>query len=563
MWLIILDLVLLLSAAMLLGAIAERLRQSALLGYLVAGILLGPNTLGLIATREEVETLAELGVALLLFTIGLEFSWRRLRRTGAPGLVGGSAQVLVTLLLVAVGASLMGLDLRSSVALGAMIALSSTATVLRILVARAQLDSVHGRTALGVLLVQDVAVVPLIVLVTVMNDGSGLRRTALTVIEALGAALLLFTAFFITVNYIVPLLLRVTATRGYRELPILLAIVVGLGSAIAAHELGLSPALGAFIAGMLMAESPYATQIRADISALRTLLITLFFSSIGMFANPVWAAAHWLPITLLVFAIVIGKTLVVWLIMRLLRQTDRSALAAGLCLAQVGEFSFVLAEICRQRILDDGTTTGFLDPELFALLISATIVTLFLTPYLAAWAPRIANRLVEWRERGRFAPPAPRLEQPADAPTGDHIVIIGYGPSGEAVGETLAEHPERVVVVDLNPKLVRAAQLLGFRAQLGDARAGEVLENLQLTQAAAVVVTVPDPETSRSIIHHVRAQAPRVPILARSRYHIHRFELELAGAQVVVDEERVTGARLAQALWQRVGVGSADRTTRP
>jgi CPA2 family monovalent cation:H+ antiporter-2 len=548
---------------MLLGAIAERLRQSALLGYLVAGILLGPNTLGLIATREEVETLAELGVALLLFTIGLEFSWRRLRRTGAPGLVGGSAQVLVTLLLVAVGASLMGLDLRSSVALGAMIALSSTATVLRILVARAQLDSVHGRTALGVLLVQDVAVVPLIVLVTVMNDGSGLRRTALTVIEALGAALLLFTAFFITVNYIVPLLLRVTVTRGYRELPILLAIVVGLGSAIAAHELGLSPALGAFIAGMLMAESPYATQIRADISALRTLLITLFFSSIGMFANPVWAAAHWLPITLLVFAIVIGKTLVVWLIMRLLRQTDRSALAAGLCLAQVGEFSFVLAEICRQRILDDGTTTGFLDPELFALLISATIVTLFLTPYLAAWAPRIANRLVEWRERGRFAPPAPRLEQPADAPTGDHIVIIGYGPSGEAVGETLAEHPERVVVVDLNPKLVRAAQLLGFRAQLGDARAGEVLENLQLTQAAAVVVTVPDPETSRSIIHHVRAQAPRVPILARSRYHIHRFELELAGAQVVVDEERVTGARLAQALWQRVGVGSADRTTRP
>ncbi len=402
------------------------------------------------------------------------------------------------------------------------------------------------------LLVQDVAVVPLVLLVSTMNEGGSPEQIALTAAKAIGTVLLLIGVFYAVLNYIVPLLHRSTTARGYREFPSLLAIAVGLGSAIAAHELGLSPALGAFVAGMLMAESPYAVQIRADISSLRTLLITLFFSSIGMFADPLWAAARWLPIALLVLAIVLGKTLVVWVVMRLLGQTHRNALATGLCLAQVGEFSFVLAEIARRRTLDDGTTTGFLDPDLFGLVISSTIVTLFLTPYLVGLAPRIANRVIEWLERRRVVRPSPHEEPAAAEPWRDHIVIVGYGPSGQAVGEALAARPDRVVVVDLNPRLVRAAQRLGFRAQLGDARAGEVLEHLNLREANAVVVTVPDPEASRSIIHNVRALAPRVCIVARSRYHIYRFELELAGAQVVVDEERVMGARLTEALKPRV-----------
>jgi CPA2 family monovalent cation:H+ antiporter-2 len=553
MWPLLLDLVLLLSAAMLLGALAERLRQSVLVGYLVAGILLGPHTLGLIPTRAEVETLAELGVALLLFTIGLEFSWRRLRRTGKEGLLGGSAQVIVTLMLVCGGAMLIGLDMRSSLAVGAIIALSSTATVIRVLVARAKIDSVHGRTSLGILLVQDVAVVPLILLASVLNDGGGSGGVGLIILKAIGGTLLLVGILFVLLNYVVPLLLDATASRGCRELPILLAIALGLGSAIAAHELNLSPALGAFVAGMLMAESPYARQIRADISSLRTLLLTLFFVSIGMFADPLWAAANILPIALMVLAIVIGKAGIVWIILRLLGQTHRPALAAGLCLAQVGEFSFVLAEVVLRRPLGSGSTTGFLDPDLFGLLITSTIVTLFLTPYLVVLAPRLADRFIEWLERLRVVRPVAARADQAVSPRRGHVVIIGFGPSGEAAGQALAGHPERVVVVDLNPKLVRAAQRQGFRTQLGDARAAEVLEHLDLAHADAIVVTVPDPDASRAIIHHVRGLAPRVPILARSRYHIYRFELELAGAQVVIDEEQVMGERLAEALKNRVG----------
>ncbi|MCZ6837168.1 MAG: cation:proton antiporter [Planctomycetota bacterium] len=548
MWQLLFDLVVLLTAAMVLGAIAERLKQSALLGYLLAGTLLGPNTLGLIGQQTEVEVLAELGVALLLFTIGLEFSWRRLRRTGKAGLGGGSLQIVITLLLVAGAAWLFKLDARSALAVGAMLALSSTATVLRVLVARANLDSVHGRTTLGILLVQDIAVVPLVLMVSVMNEGGSAGEITWAVGKALGAAGLLIGSLYVLLNFIVPGLLNIGTMRGYRELPILLAIVVGFGSAIAAHRLGLSPALGTFVAGMLMAESPFATQIRADISSLRTLLITLFFSSIGMLGDPAWALEYWLAISLLVVAIVVGKTSIIWFVLRRFGQTHRHALTAGLCLAQVGEFSFVLAGIAKLSVTADGKSTGFLDDDLFKLVISATIVTLFLTPYLVTFAPRIANRLIERLERLRFVKSITDEEDPANAPLSDHIIIVGFGPSGSAVGVSLVEHSDRVVVVDLNPKLVRAAQRFGFRAHIGDARHGEILEHLSLPLAAAVVVTLPDPESSRAIIQIVRHMAPNVPIFARSRYHVHRFELIMAGAQVVIDEEQIMGETLAMEL---------------
>ncbi len=549
MWNILFDIVVLLSASLLLGALAERMRQSAILGYLVAGMLLGPNTIGLISSPQAVETLAELGVTLLLFTIGLEFSWKRLRRTGRFGLFGGSAQVVITLLLAGSGALLLGLEARPAFAIGAMIALSSTACVLRMLVARASLESIRGRTSLGVLLVQDMAVIPLVLLVTVMNDGGSAAQISLAVFRALGAAMLLFGVFFILLNYIVPPLLNVGSLRGYRDLPILLAIVLGFGSAIAAHELGLSPALGAFVAGMLMAESPYATQIRADIAALRTLLITLFFSAIGMLGDPAWITANWGPVVLLVLAIVIGKAVIVWGIMRLLGQTHRHALAAGLCLAQVGEFSFVIAEIARQHTID-GVTTGFLEHDLFMLVISSTIVTLFLTPLLVTNAARISNRIIMGLERLGIVRHVVEPSEETAEPRRDHLVIIGFGPCGSTVGESLIHIAERVVVVDLNHKLVAAAHRLGFDARIGDARAGEVLEHLNLPGATAVIVTIPDPEASRTIIHNVRSLAPHTPIIARLRYSMHRNELESAGAQIVVDEETNSGHRLAEALYE-------------
>jgi len=323
LWTALLDVLILLLAAMLLGSLCERLKQSALLGYLLAGTLLGPNALDWMPNHTAVATIAELGIALLLFTIGLEFSWRRLRSIGPIALGGGTVQVLLTSVLAAGVCLMLGLGGRAALAFGAMIALSSTACVVRLLVSRAEIDGVYGRNALGILLLQDIAVVPLVLVVTALgskNSGS-VAQVGLEMGRAVVVAAVLVGALFLLLNYLVPLLLNTEQAARNRDLPILLAIVTGVGTAWVSHTLGLSPVLGAFIAGLLLAESPFATQIRADIASVRTLFVTLFFSSIGMLCNPAWVLEHWATvagvIAVIVFGKAIGITFFAWLAVRL------------------------------------------------------------------------------------------------------------------------------------------------------------------------------------------------------------------------------------------------------
>ncbi|UCG33902.1 MAG: cation:proton antiporter, partial [Phycisphaerales bacterium] len=376
LWTGLLDVLILLLAALVLGALCERLKQSAILGYLLAGTLLGPNALDWMPNHRAVSAIAELGVSLLLFTIGLEFSWRRLRALGPIALGGGTLQVLVTGALVAGLCMRLGLGGRAAVAIGAIIALSSTACVLRVLVSRAEIDGVYGRKALGILLLQDIAVVPLVLVVTVLGREGSAAQFGWEAGRAVGAAAILGGALYMLLKYLVPVLLNREEAARNRELPILLAMVMAVGAAWTAHRLGLSPALGAFFAGMLLAESPFATAIRGDIAPLRTLFVTLFFSSIGMLADPAWAVEHWALLAAAVAAIVFGKAAITCAVAWLFRSTFGHAVAVGVCLAQVGEFSFVIAGVARQGEL--------IDEDLFKLVVSATVATLFLTPYLVA-----------------------------------------------------------------------------------------------------------------------------------------------------------------------------------
>jgi len=328
-WTILFDVLLLLSAALILGALCERLRQSAILGYLLAGILLGPGAFQLVESQAQVESLAQLGVALLLFTIGLEFSWQRLKTLGAVAMAGGTVQVVATMLLTYGLCQFLGLPVAASLAIGAIIALSSTACVLRLLVDRAELDSIHGRHAVGILLVQDIALVPLVLLINLLgSSGDGAVR-AFWADPKIWLLMPLFALFWVMVKYVVPWLLGHTVLVRNRELPVLMAVVVALGSAWLMHKVNLSPAMGAFVAGLLLGGSPFATQIRVDITSLRTLLVTLFFSSIGALANPIWMLDHLAWVILVVVAVVLGKTMIIWIIMRLFHQTHALALATG------------------------------------------------------------------------------------------------------------------------------------------------------------------------------------------------------------------------------------------
>jgi monovalent cation:H+ antiporter-2, CPA2 family len=550
---ILITVLVLLTAALLLGTLAEQLRQSAIVGYILAGVIVGPNVLGLVRSPEKVELIAQLGVALLLFTIGLEFSFRRLRRMGRVALLGGTLQIVITGLLVALFAMMFGLNLTTAIALGGMIALSSTASVLRLLAEKAALESPYGRDAMGILLLQDLAVLPLTLLVFAMSAGDGVGQVAWTLLRTILFGAMMVVAFLLLFNYVVPRLLNLRRWTANRELPILLAIVLAIGSATAARQADISPAIGAFLAGVLLAESPFAVQIRADVASLKTVLVTLFFASVGMLADPMWVVEHWWLVGAVVVAVLVGKTVIVALVLRPMGVGTGMAVATGLCLAQVGEFAFVLAESGR----------GIISDHIMELIVSVAVIALFLTPYLVNLAPWAAG-WVEARRNPQRPAAAPALEAVTSAlepeartphpsqepapPPGLHgrILIVGFGPAGQRVAEALmGRYRDHLLVIDLNPRSAAVAQRYGLAMHVGNAAQAEVLERAGVHAAAVVVVTVPDPSAARQVVLLCKHMNTAAQVVVRSRYHAYRWELQMAGADVVVDEEEYVGMRLA------------------
>jgi monovalent cation:H+ antiporter-2, CPA2 family len=539
-WHLLMEILLLLGAAFILGALAQRLRQSAIIGYLLAGTLLGP----LLFNARIVMDVAELGVALLLFSIGLEFSFGRLKRLGRVALLGGSLQVIVTLGVFALAAALF-VALPQALALGAIVALSSTAVVLRVLVDRAEVDAVHGRTALGVLLLQDIAVVPLVLLLTIMAGGGSALTVAASILRTLATAGGLVAVFYLVFYLLVPRILTSGGLYANRELVVLLAILAAVGSTWASHAAGLSPALGAFLAGMLLGESPFATQIRSDVGALRTLFVTLFFTAIGLLMDPAWLLHYGGAALAAMFAIMVLKTLVIFIICRVLRLKSRYALATGLTLSQIGEFSFVLATTARQG--------GLISEALFAVVVTANIFSLFVAPYMVAYALPLADAVLGRLKRQREPASADRTEAQQAAPPA--VIIIGYGPAGRQVGQALRDNGLSAGLLELNPAAIVRAEAEGLPIHIGDATSSEVLAHAGVPQAMAVVVTVPDPKTARDITAAVRALAPQAHLLVRSRFQRGCPEITAAGATTVVDEETTVGRLLAQETLSSLELG--------
>ena len=534
------DVILLLLGAMLCGAVAERLRQSVIVGYLVAGALVGPNVLGWISKQQEIFAIAELGVALLLFTIGLELTPRRLLELGAPALATGIAQVVITALIGWGAALLLGVGAQEALVIGMMVAMSSTACVLRMLKDRAELDGIHGRAALAVLLVQDVAVVPMLLTVSAMAG----QRPVSEVAVALGFSLMLagglVAVMYGVSQYVTPRLMRQSAWQRNRDLPILLAIVLALGCAWGAYQLELSPALGAFAGGVLLAASPFATQIRADVRPLSTVLVTLFFASIGMFGDPQWLLMNLPLVAGVVLALVVGKAVLIAALARAFGQPLRYAVAAGLCLAQIGEFSFVLATIAQTP--QEGA--ALMSPDTFRVMVSATIFSLLLTPYLVANAPRVGGWVASVFEAGVALVPGDETDQRANT---ESVLIIGFGPAGQRVAEgLLARRMSGIAVIDLNQKNVELANSYGLRGMWGDATQTDVLEHAGVLRIGVVVVALPDHDATRQLIVLIRDLSPDTRVIVRCRYHVRHWDLLAAGAHEVVDEEDRVGRELAR-----------------
>ena len=535
-WGVLLDIVTLLAGALAFGALCVRFGQSPLVGYLLSGMLLGPGSFGLISTNEQMAVIAELGVALLLFSLGLEFSFARLKGFGSRVIWSGVAQVLVTLLVSLTVAVLCGFPFKEALAIGAMLSLSSTACVLRVLYDRGEVDSPHGRVSVATLLIQDMAVVPLAVLMTLLANRSGEQTVLWDLGKLLVLAAIFVTVLYVLINTVAARFLKRYSNASSRELAVLLAVVIGLGSTWAAHEIKISPALGAFLAGMFLGASAFATQLRADVSSLKVILLTLFFGAAGMAADPVWMFQNiWmlLAVTALIMA---GKTAIMLVILRLMKNTVATAFGAGLSLSQIGEFAFVLGSI--------GLAGGVVEESTYKLIVCSSILSLFLTPYLIPLATRWGLEL-EYLLGIEANPLSERLRHVQCHP---RVLVIGFGPAGRKATEALTEDRKRVVVIDLNPDAVAEAEQLGFDGEVGDAASLDILEHLSLEELQLAVITVPFRSASLTIISHLRRLAPQALIAVRARYDTHIEQFESAGAHFVIGDETTVGERLQKKI---------------
>lgn len=538
-WDMLLQIIILLLACLLAGSLMAWLKQSPLVGYLLAGMVMGgPGSFAIVKGERHIESIAELGVALLLFSLGLEFSWKRVIGFGKMTLLAGAAQVVVTLLLAALCCRVFGLPTATSLAIGAMICLSSTAAVLRVLIDRGEMDSQAGRNSLAVLLVQDMAVVPLAILVPLLSEGGEPGAIAARIFGVLLAAAVVIGSLYFILNYLAVKAFQSVAFGRNRELTVLLSVIIGLGATWAAHAAKLSPALGAFVAGMFLGNSKFAVQIRADVASLRIVLLTLFFGAVGMIADPVWMFRN-LPLVLSVAAIImVGKACVLLILLILFGKSRGVALSTGLCLCQVGEFAFVLGSEAR--------TGNILTESQYSLIVSAAIVTLMVTPWLISFAPRASA----WLNRQRGAAMNADTDHASDHPACEFL-IVGFGPAGRGAARHLEHVRDRVLVLDLSPAGIAAAEGLGFRAEIGDASNAEVLEHLHLQHLRMVVVTLPSRDDALAILNQIRMIAPQAIKIVRSRHQIYMSEFLNSGADIVVGDEEEVQRALANLVQQQ------------
>lgn len=514
------ELLILIAVATAGAALFERLRLPSVVSFLLMGALIGPGGLGLVADPDRVRRLAELGVVFLLFEVGLELPLERVRRLWRRALAAGGLQVATTVAVVGLLGLAAGWRLPASLVMGALVAMSSTAVVMRLLAERDEIDAPHGQMAVGILLFQDLCIVPFLLLVPLLASSPGAPLGGLALEIGRSAAAL--AALAVAARFALPPLLDRMARLRSRELFTMLAVLVVMGSAVVAEELGLTLAVGAFVGGLVLSASPWAHQLFAEVLPLRGLLLGIFFTAVGMLFDPS-AIANPLPVLAYVVSVVGLKTaIVVGISAWILRQEVRHAVLTGMALAQTGEFSFVLAAAA--------VGAGILDAQLQAIFVTGSIATLAATPFLIAAAPRVARWVTGGRDEIPVAPAR------AGAPSG-HAVLVGHGFAGTTVARVLRARGIPYQAIEANAETVRLARARGEPMVWGDATRRALLERVGIRRARLVVVAISEPLATREIVSVVREMAPELPILARTRFVRDADRLVETGARSVVAEE--------------------------
>lgn len=534
------------------GLLAYRLRQSVIIGYLVAGMAIGPFTPGFIGDHEEIAGLAEVGVIFLMFALGIEFSLKELAKVKGVAVIGTSVQMLLTMAAGTGLGMLLGWPLHQGLFFGGIIAISSTMVILKTLLDRGEINASHGRILLSMLIVQDLAVVVLIVLLPHLTSASSAAVQDLALILTRAAAFIAITLFMGA--RVVPRLMARVERLHSPELFLLTAVVLALGTASISALLGLSPALGAFMAGLMLTETEFDHRVVAEVVPMRNLFATLFFVSVGMLIDPSFILENLPAVFGLTLFIIVAKALITLLAILPFRLGGKTAVFTSLGMIQIGEFSYVLAEAGRE--------VGAISSRLNNLVLTSSLLTIILTPAAFWVAPRVSLLLSRLPVVGDiFAAHATTFAR--EDLLEDHAIVVGYGRVGRHVSRGLQETGMPVLVIESDLHLVRELRAQGIPAVYGDASYASILEAAHAERARLIVVALPDSGATRVVVLNARRANPNVPILVRLSREDDEEMLLRTGATTVIAPERAGGILLLEESARVLNAPSAARWPAP
>jgi len=523
------DIIVLMGISVPIIIIFHRLGMPTVVGFLATGVIIGPHGFKLITEIGTVELLAQIGVVLLLFTIGLELSFAKLKNVGREAIVGGGLQIIFTTAIVIVIARIFDQPFPHAILFGFIIAQSSTAIILKILSDRGEIDSSYGRLSMGIVIVQDIAVVPMVILLQHMGKVEGI--TSLAIIKTLFTAGLAVSIILVAAYFLVPRILYQVVRLRNREVFIITALFLCLGIAWLTSKAGLSLAIGAFIAGLVISESEYSHQIVAEVLPFRDVFSSLFFISIGMLLEFNYFLTHLLYIFPMACAIILLKILIIVAIGQMLRYPLRLAVIVGIGLSNIGEFSFVLMKI--------GGEYGLLNNEMYQTFIAASILTMLAVPFLFEKSQKIAMKFAHI-----FGAKEIHTIEPAPKGLSNHVIIAGYGMNGRNTANVLKATGIEYIILDMNADRISKAKKEKHKALFGDISHPEILKKAGVKRARIIVFAISDPVATRMALKAVKDINPSVYAIARTRYTGEVEALYKLGANQVISEEFETSVEI-------------------
>jgi CPA2 family monovalent cation:H+ antiporter-2 len=545
----VLNLTILLAAALIGGMIAHRFKQPVVLGYLVIGAIIGPYAFGLVSDLVLIQGTAAIGVTLLMLTLGLEVSFTQFKQVGSVGLWGGIAQIVVTIIITfVIGILVFHWAWNEAVLVGMILSLSSTMVGLKVLMERGELDSVHGRIMMAILILQDISVVLMIIIEPFLSGGiiSDILLTgAITVIS-----IVLFIGIAIATGiWVLPWLMGSVGGVRSRELFLLTILVICLGSALGTQAVGLSTVFGAFLIGLVLRETKFVHQALAEITPLRDIFAASFFVSLGMLLNLRFVYANWRLVILGVALVIIIKIVSVSGVVRFFGYRGRTALLAGVGMFQIGEFGFILAQ--------DGVNRGIISAQTYDLIVASAVITMLLTPLVVNLTSRLYRRTsASYVEFGKEKALSQAVSK--NQPLQSDVVIAGYGKIGQTVAQFLTIASIQYSVIEIDPEVVFKIRCDGISCIYGDASNNYVLSQLNLDRSKVLIVTFPDPFAVLTTCKVALAINPDLKIIARVQRPVDQEALEKIGIKELINPEYEASLEFLRRLLITIGKNRSE-----